>query len=35
MLSDNRLAIHIANNPVFHEMVKHIEMECHIVREKL
>ena len=32
---DSKSAIYLAHNPAFHERSKHIELDCHVVREKI
>jgi len=35
LYGDNKAIIHIAENVVFYERTKPIEVDCHIVRKKL
>jgi len=35
LYSDSTLIIQIAANPAFHERTKHIDIDCHFIREKV
>ena len=35
IVCDSQVTLHIPKNLIFHELKKHIELDCHFIREKV